>query len=523
MTAPQTVRLLPTLAVIAEELETLGAEITSVIHHPDTVYCGVRRYYGQPLRREILYVLSAEESRLFPVDEYAYVSPRPLSGRADHICCPCRTTEELLEFLMDLFLTLQETESRIHALAYQNASLSQLCALGEELLENAVFIHDSWFLILAYSPAAQRFMPLDQNPWTLVPQNFLDEFRLDDEYQRTYRDRKAELWESNTDGRTVQTLYVNLYDKEIYQGRLLVSGVCRPFHRRDYRIAELLACQALTLLKSRRSSAVSHGRGADDIMYDILNKRYTDASEFSALMRTLDWEKNDRFQCIRTQNQGTGVSEAMDHLLHKDLFLAFPGSYIMFASNQQCVVINLSKTPYPLSEVQYRLAPLCRDYCQYCGISSPVEGIRELPIAYLQAQVSLEQAFRQRNEHWIMQFYHCALDYTLTHLNTPMQLRHLVAPQLLALKAYDAQKDSRLFETFKTYLAHERDIPKTAAALIIHRTTLTYRLKKIASLMDLDLDDPNVRLYLQLSLKMLEQEKTVTLSEAATPFEESFR
>ena len=92
-------------------------------------------------------------------------------------------------------------------------------------------------------------------------------------------------------------------------------------------------------------------------------------------------------------------------------------------------------------------------------------------------------------------------------------LRHLAAPQLLELISYDREKGSQLFETFKTYLICERDIPKTAEKLIIHRTTLTYRLKKIQALMDLDLEDADVRLYLQLSLRMLEQENTVKLSE----------
>ena len=55
----------------------------------------------------------------------------------------------------------------------------------------------------------------------------------------------------------------------------------------------------------------------------------------------------------------------------------------------------------------------------------------------------------------------------------------------------------------------ERDIPGTSQALIIHRTTLLYRLKKIRSIIGLNLDDPETRLYLLLSLKMLEQENLI--------------
>ena len=56
------------------------------------------------------------------------------------------------------------------------------------------------------------------------------------------------------------------------------------------------------------------------------------------------------------------------------------------------------------------------------------------------------------------------------------------------------------------YLLCERDIPKTSQALIIHRTTLLYRLKKMETLVTLDLDDPDQRLYLLLSLWIMDRQ-----------------
>ena len=57
----------------------------------------------------------------------------------------------------------------------------------------------------------------------------------------------------------------------------------------------------------------------------------------------------------------------------------------------------------------------------------------------------------------------------------------------------------------REYLLCERDIPKTSQTLIIHRTTLLYRLKKIESLVNLSLDDPGQRLYLLLSLYVMDR------------------
>ena len=51
----------------------------------------------------------------------------------------------------------------------------------------------------------------------------------------------------------------------------------------------------------------------------------------------------------------------------------------------------------------------------------------------------------------------------------------------------------------------ERDVPRTSEMLIIHRSTLLYRLKKINALVNLNLDDPNQRVYLLLSLWVLDR------------------
>jgi DNA-binding PucR family transcriptional regulator len=95
---------------------------------------------------------------------------------------------------------------------------------------------------------------------------------------------------------------------------------------------------------------------------------------------------------------------------------------------------------------------------------------------------------------------------------SPLLARHLVCPELTVLMAYDQKNRTPFFETLRQYLLMERDIPKTSEALIIHRTTLLYRLKKIQSLVHLNLEDPWTRLQLMLSLWILEKEEITDLS-----------
>ena len=117
-----------------------------------------------------------------------------------------------------------------------------------------------------------------------------------------------------------------------------------------------------------------------------------------------------------------------------------------------------------------------------------------------------EQLFRLRSEQRPLFFRECVLEQLVKALPAPLMSRHLISPELTALMDYDRENGTQYFETFREYLLQERDIPRTSKALIIHRTTLLYRLQKIRSLIRVNPDDPWQRLYLLFSLWLLEGE-----------------
>ena len=192
-------------------------------------------------------------------------------------------------------------------------------------------------------------------------------------------------------------------------------------------------------------------------------------------MAALNWSKGDKFTCIRIQGQQPEYSHVLAHALHGDLFRSFPDSYILFNGHQQCIVLNLTRHPTTLPRIQHMLAPLCRDYCLYAGISSPVQGSHQLHLAFHETDVALNQAFRLQSDRWIIPFSDCALDYIFSSLHSPLQSAHIAAPELQLLMEHDREKGTQYFETLRTYLLQERDIPRTSEKLIIHRTTLQSR------------------------------------------------
>jgi len=88
----------------------------------------------------------------------------------------------------------------------------------------------------------------------------------------------------------------------------------------------------------------------------------------------------------------------------------------------------------------------------------------------------------------------------------------LIHPGLSRLRRYDEHHGTDFYNTLYQYLRCERNVVATARALFIHRNSMIYRLQRIQQLLELDLDDVNVRLYLLLSyqIERIMQDRSVT-------------
>lgn len=510
MEAMNLLHMHPTLDMIAEELSQQGISCQYQGERDDASrYRGVSIYQGGQPRPGILYLLPEGQEEAFPADTVPFISMGPHPGRAAHLAFPGQKKEAVLVAVLELFSRLRSWEMKLDELVYRNAAIQELCEVGAQMLGNPVCIHDDWFIMIAMSQELPKVMPPDYimaSSKEFVPRVILEDFNLDTDYLETYAHRSAQLWRSTPE--SVACLYVNLWDGDIYRGRLLTVEYHRRLRLLDYTVAEYLTQRAALLLQRQRLGEARSYRNMDDVMFSLLQGEKPDFADESRLMRMLSWSKTDKLVCICIQNQQTGPTLAMEHILHSDLFRAFPESYIMLEGRQQCVVLNLTRQPSTFPGIRHGLAPLCRDYCLYAGVSSPVRGIRELYLAYHQAQTALAQAFRLQTDQWILPFSACAMDYILNNLQTPLRPSQIAAPELQRLIEYDAEEGTQYFDTLRVYLQNERSIPRTSEALIIHRTTLLYRLKKIKALTELELNDPLQRLYLTLSLWLLEQDKT---------------
>lgn len=73
------------------------------------------------------------------------------------------------------------------------------------------------------------------------------------------------------------------------------------------------------------------------------------------------------------------------------------------------------------------------------------------------------------------------------------------------------------------YISSERNISLTAKRVHMHRNSIIYRLRKIQDTLEIDLDDPDVRLRLMLSFKILELTGRLTLQDGSMEIDSADR
>ena len=135
------------------------------------------------------------------------------------------------------------------------------------------------------------------------------------------------------------------------------------------------------------------------------------------------------------------------------------------------------------------------------GLSGPAPSLSDWPNYYEEAVQAMLLSERLNLNH-VVEFNSLGVYRLLAQLEDIPTVRTFTRQVLGPLIDYDAQHRSSLVQTLDAYFNHHGNISQTAESLFIHRNTLLYRLERIQELTKQDMNQANMRLSLQLALKL---------------------
>lgn len=136
------------------------------------------------------------------------------------------------------------------------------------------------------------------------------------------------------------------------------------------------------------------------------------------------------------------------------------------------------------------------------GVGRPAMGLTALRESFQEAERALALPEQLHEETPVAFFGDLSLYELLLGVSDPTSLADFCAHWLSSLIRYDEQHHTDLLPTLSAYFENNGNMARTAHLLNIHRNTLVYRLGRITEILQLDMDDSNVRLNLHLALKI---------------------
>lgn len=136
------------------------------------------------------------------------------------------------------------------------------------------------------------------------------------------------------------------------------------------------------------------------------------------------------------------------------------------------------------------------------GIGRIYPGLQNVKTAYQEARQALGMGVRVFGPDSLVFFGDLGIYRLLFSLHGTSDLEVFYQETLGALLEYDRKNGAELLKTLQAYFAACGSLTDAAERLHLHRNTLLYRLHRVREIAGIDLDDPEVRLALQLALRI---------------------
>ena len=476
--------------VLADWLDNYKPRIE--IDSGKSVLSGVRLYAGEPLNAEDSFLYIGRTSEMCPGQ---FEEERLICANGpDRILIDSEDIHALVNRILEAFHYYGEWETSLKDAAYSGASLQALVDLSYPIFRNPIFMVDWYGKVLGIT--RQSAARMDGTTWeTMLTRGYLpvylyDVVRID-----------ADLFQAIENSREVFFLSVPDYDYHCIHCTIFIED--KPFMNFEIaeeetrltegtrQLAEMLREAILIALRVSNTRIAMHPKLVP--FSEMLSGRPFDPDALNRVLSTLGWGHTNYWYLIKVLNPypgnmpGTTLLQHLQREFSRGLSLEWEGHLLM--------LVDLDDW----TATQPRLTTLLKEGSYLAGVSLPITKLRDLPTALKQAEMALKHSSR---DSVISACTDHAWGHLLTEFARHIKIERMHHPAVETLKHYDAQNGTEYSRTLYEYLRNERNSTITAHKLSLHRNSLRYRLERIDELIDLNLEDPDVRSYVMLSFQL---------------------
>lgn len=310
-------------------------------------------------------------------------------------------------------------------------------------------------------------------------------------------------------------------------GYLLLIGPAGDFdHLERLIMGQVAPILSLEFARERERSKVE-SRYQSEAFMDVVQGNYQQAEEMLARARLLGHDLNGPRAIVLfelspddTAYSVSGPYAQWSKRLQEEVLRTWPAGWVIHEPRRVIALLPCASTSsgqepdtHPgdeqallsgLERVQARLQPRNTRHTPFYsgGIGQIAKDVRTIPQAWREAQQALEIGRRLFGEGKLHSFARLGIYRLLFPLYGEQTLLDFYQETLGPLLDADSRSNQALLETLEGFFRCNGNLSETARSMHLHRNSLLYRLGRIEELLGRSLEDAELRLSLQIALKI---------------------
>lgn len=423
---------------------------------------------------------------------------------------------QVFNTVQSLFTDLREWHQAMHVSLIQDNDVQELMDLSETAIGNPIVLVDLGFKLLAhtrhietddeiYNELISRGYHTRKNIERLTKNRQVDSIKKARVLDITFPLPQMTRYQTVT-----RTFYMNGVPFAYLR---MICSSHPPSKSLTERFGLLSECVEL-YLHSRYSEGSINKYMYEYVLVELIEKKIRE-EELDERIRCVGLRRDSEYQLLKIIFQdeaNTSLSYVLEQLL-----AAFPEAR-PFAYGGHIVMLMNYESKYRQAEARKssqlkQLGDFLDYHKAYCGMSTVFRSLMNVSDAYVQATVSIEIGRELQHkgvpvpdtgDGWVFDYRDYYIYHLITACSGQVRLSSLCDGQLLAIREQDQQKDTHYAKLLYTYLMNECRPTDTARVLHMHRNNVIYHVERLSEQLGVDLEDPETRLRLLLSFKVMD-------------------
>lgn len=407
------------------------------------------------------------------------------------------------DILLKQNLLRQKREALFHAL-YSEDDIHEMTKVAYSVLGNQVNVCDTGFFIVSSYPELKDDTHLDlingrRSIKEEIFQDMLDKKIIEHIHSSplpyiVYVDHLSYPW-----------AYQSIRIHDVVTGYVCIRGSNRKFTEDDMEFIDIFSKMLSIALQKDTSFQPSISHRYEYSLIQLLEGNTENAGYFLEHYITPNYQGIENYTLLLFHISSSKKKQRQPKYYFDQINGILPNTMIVLIQ-RNIVVLIPSKQKQIFSESQRKRLDVFLKLNQIDAYQSySFDDVMETRFYYLQIKKLYE--FMSTSSNPVSPILHEYKDYFLEHIFSAFPNKHIlkasIHPDILFLMSEDTSTKNEYIKTLHSYLQNNQNAVDTAAELHIHKSTLFYRLGKIKTLLNVDLNNSDLLFSYLYSLRAL--------------------